>query len=37
MPAPHPEDSRDDVFAVARESEAPIALLARDFRMSDRT
>ena len=31
MPAPHPKEFRDDVVAVARKGEAPIAKLAADF------
>lgn len=35
MPAPHPKEFRDDVVAVARKGEAPIALLAHDFGISE--
>ena len=35
MPAPHPKEFRDDVVAVARKGEAPIAQLAKDFGISD--
>ena len=35
MPAPHPKEFRDDVVAVAREGEAPIAALAKDFGISE--
>lgn len=35
MPAPHPKEFRDDVVAVARKGEAPIAQLAKDFRISE--
>ena len=31
MPAAHPKEFRDDVVAVARRGEAPIAQLAKDF------
>ena len=34
MPAPHPKEFRDDVVAVARKGEAPIAQLAQDFGIS---
>jgi transposase-like protein len=35
MPAPHPKEFRDDVVAVARKGEAPIAQLAQDFGISE--
>lgn len=35
MPAPHPKEFRDDVVAVARKGEAPIAQLAEDFGISE--
>lgn len=35
MPAPHPKEFRDDVIAVARKGETPIAQLARDFGISE--
>ena len=35
MPAAHPKEFRDDVVAVARRGEAPIAQLARDFGISE--
>ena len=35
MPAPHPKEFRDDVVAVARNGEAPIAKLAADFGISE--
>ena len=35
MPAPHPKEFRDDVVAVARRGEAPIAQIARDFGISE--
>ncbi len=35
MPAPHPEEFRDDVVAVARKGEAPIAQIAADFGISE--
>jgi transposase len=35
MPAPHPKEFRDDVVAVARKGEAPIAQLAADFGISE--
>ena len=35
MPAPHPKEFRDDVVAVARRGEAPIAQIARDFWISE--
>ena len=30
MPAPHPTEFRDDVVAVARRGEAPVAAIAKD-------
>ena len=35
MPAPHPKEFRDDVIAVARRGETPIAQLAKDFGISE--
>lgn len=35
MPRPHPEEFRDDVVAVARKSEAPIAEVAKDIGISE--
>ena len=35
MPKPHPREFRDDVVAVARKGEAPIAEIARDFGISE--
>lgn len=35
MPAAHPKEFRDDVVAVARKGEAPIAKLAADFGISE--
>jgi transposase len=35
MPAPHPREFRDDVVAVARKGEAPIAQVAHDFVISE--
>ena len=35
MPAPHPREFRDDVVAVARKGETPIAQLAKDFGISE--
>lgn len=35
MPAPRPKEFRDDVVAVARKGEAPIAQLAQDFGISE--
>jgi transposase-like protein len=32
---PHPKEFRDDVVAVARRGEAPIAQIAKDFGISD--
>ncbi len=31
MPRPHPKEFRDDVVAVARRGDAPIAQIAKDF------
>ena len=31
MPRPHPKEFRDDVVAVVRRGEAPIAQIAKDF------
>lgn len=35
MPAPHPKEFRDDVVALARKGEVPIAQLAKDFGVSE--
>jgi transposase len=35
MPAPHPKEFRDDVVAVARKGQAPIAQIAADFGISE--
>lgn len=35
MPAPHPQEFRDDVIAVARRGDAPIAQIAKDFGISE--
>lgn len=35
MPKPHPREFRDDVVAVARKGEEPIAPLAKDFSISE--
>ncbi len=35
MPKPHPKEFRDDVVAVARKGEAPIAETAKDFGISE--
>ena len=35
MPRPHPKEFRDDVVAVARKGEAPIAEVAKDFGISE--
>lgn len=35
MPKPHPREFRDDVVAVARKGEAPIAQVAKDFGISE--
>jgi len=35
MPRPHPREFRDDVVAVARKGEAPIAEIAKDFGVSE--
>ena len=35
VPKPHPREFRDDVVAVARKGEAPIAEIARDFGISE--
>lgn len=35
MPKPHPREFRDDVVAVARRGEAPIAQIAKDFGISE--
>lgn len=34
MPAPHPKEFRDDVVAVARRGDAPVAQIAKDFGIS---
>ncbi len=35
MPKPHPREFRDDVVAVARKGDAPIAQIAKDFGISE--
>src|SRR3954467_12606895 len=35
VPRPHPREFRDDVVAVARKGDAPIAEVARDFGISE--
>lgn len=35
MPAPHPKEFRDDVVAVARRGDAPVAQIANDFGISE--
>ncbi len=35
MPRPHPKEFRDDVVAVARRGDAPIAEVAKDFGISE--
>lgn len=35
MPRPHPKEFRDDVVAVARRGEAPVAEIAKDFGISE--
>ena len=35
MPAPHPKEFHDDVVALARKGEVPIAQLAKDFGISE--
>ena len=35
MPRPYPAEFRDDVVAVARRGDAPIAQIAKDFGISD--
>ena len=35
MPRPHPKEFRDDVVAVARRAEAPVAQVAKDFGISE--
>ncbi|SDE25242.1 Transposase and inactivated derivatives [Auraticoccus monumenti] len=35
MPRPHPKEFRDDVVAVARRGEAPVAQIAKDFGISE--
>ena len=35
MPRAHPREFRDDVVAVARKGEAPIAEIAKDFGISE--
>jgi len=35
VPKPHPKEFRDDVVAVARKGEAPIAEIANDFGISE--
>ena len=34
VPRPHPKEFRDDVVAVARRGEAPVAEIAKDFGIS---
>lgn len=35
MPRPHPKEFRDDVVAIARRGEAPVAQIAKDFGISE--
>ena len=35
VPRPHPQEFRDDVVAVARRGEAPLAQIAKDFGISE--
>lgn len=35
MPRPHPKEFRDDVVAVARAGEVPVAQVAKDFGISE--
>lgn len=35
MPKPYPKEFRDDVVAVAREGQAPLKQIAKDFRISE--
>lgn len=35
VPRPHPREFRDDVVAVARRAEAPVAQVAKDFGISE--
>jgi transposase-like protein len=35
VPRPHPKEFRDDVVAVARKGQAPIAEVAKDFGISE--
>jgi transposase-like protein len=35
VPRPHPKEFREDVVAVARRGDAPIAQIARDFGISE--
>jgi transposase len=35
VPRPHPKEFRDDVVAVARRGEAPVAQVAKDFGISE--
>ena len=35
VPRPHPQEFRDDLVAVARRGEAPLAQVAKDFGKSD--
>lgn len=37
MPKPYPKQFRDDVVAVARRGDAPLAQIARDFGISEAT
>ena len=35
VPRPHPKEFRDDVVAVARKGDAPVAEIAKDFGISE--
>ena len=37
MPAPYPKEFRDDVVAVAREGQAPLSQIAKDFGIAEGT
>lgn len=37
MPAPYPKEFRDDVVAVARQGQAPLSQIAKDFGISEGT
>ena len=37
MPAPYPKEFRDDVVAVARQGQAPLTQIAKDFGISEGT